>query len=114
MNFDNEELSDWCKTLFPKGWALNGLQNAMGVNFASHEFLSNTGSKRSWKDAVTDLFGISKSYQAGQMYDRLNGYIKEKKLGEYWKFMLPTTRELTKEISKIAAQKKGNENKQKQ
>ena len=113
-NVNDELLYDWCKTLFPKGWALNGLQNAMGINFASHEFLSNTDSKHSWKDAVTSLFEESKNYQAGQMHDYLNGYIKKKKLGEYWKFTLPTTRELTKEISKIASQKKVNENKKKQ
>ncbi len=100
--------------LFPQGWALKGLDSAMGINFASHEFLSNTDSKQSWKDAVTLLFNESKNYQAGQMHDYLNGYIKSHKLGEYWKFTLPTTRELTKEISKIASQKKVNENKKKQ
>jgi len=119
FNSDNDEdnhalLYDWCKTLFPKGWALNGLQNAMGINFASHEFLSNMESKHSWKEAVTSLFNESKNYQAGQMHDYFNGYIKTKNLGEYWKFTLPTTRELTKEISKIASQKKVNENRKKQ
>ena len=119
FNSDNDEdnhalLYDWCKTLFPKGWTLNGLQNAMGINFASHEFLSNMESKHSWKEAVTSLFNESKNYQAGQMHDYFNGYIKTKNLGEYWKFTLPTTRELTKEISKIASQKKVNENRKKQ
>ena len=82
FNSEDEILSDLCKKLVPKGWALNVYRTRWGSTLLIMSFFQIRHSNNLEKMRLHCCFR-SLSYQAGQMRDYLMGYIKGNNLDEY-------------------------------